>query len=83
MPDSQSLARLPCPIHDDDSGRRRAEGSVPGDRGVRRSELTIISVIGEKPMRVVFNESDIQVSDPRTRRIRGPQQLTTVVGCVP
>ena len=24
-PDSQSLARLPCPIHDDDSGRRRAE----------------------------------------------------------
>jgi hypothetical protein len=28
MPDSQSLARLPCPIHDDDSGRRRAENSA-------------------------------------------------------
>jgi hypothetical protein len=41
MPDSQSLARLPCPIHDDDSGRRRAENCVPGGRGVRRSELTI------------------------------------------
>ena len=27
-PDSQSLARLPCPIHDDDSGRRRAENSA-------------------------------------------------------
>jgi hypothetical protein len=27
MPDSQSHARLPCPIHDDDSGRRRAENS--------------------------------------------------------
>jgi hypothetical protein len=28
MPDSQSPARLPCPIHDDDSGRRRAENSA-------------------------------------------------------
>jgi hypothetical protein len=28
MPDSQSHARLPCPIHDDDSGRRRAENSA-------------------------------------------------------
>jgi hypothetical protein len=27
MPGSQSLAKLPCPIHDDDSGRRRAENS--------------------------------------------------------
>src|SRR6478735_2173058 len=27
-PDSQSLARLPCPIHGDDSGRRRAENSA-------------------------------------------------------
>jgi hypothetical protein len=26
-PDSQNLARLPCPIHGDDSGRRRAENS--------------------------------------------------------
>src|SRR6478735_2603911 len=28
MPCSQSPARLPCPIHDDDSGRRRAEISA-------------------------------------------------------
>jgi len=27
MPDPQSLARLPRPIHDDGSGRRRAENS--------------------------------------------------------
>ncbi|MDT5304071.1 MAG: hypothetical protein QOG79_7615 [Mycobacterium sp.] len=47
-PHSQSPARLPCPIHDDDSGRRRrAENTATGGRGVRRSELTIITVISE------------------------------------
>ena len=45
MPDSQSLARLPCPIHDDDSSRRRAENSATQWSRCSAHELTIISVI--------------------------------------
>ena len=47
MPYSQSLARLPCPIHDDDSGRRRAENSATRVVAVFGAELTIITIISE------------------------------------
>jgi hypothetical protein len=47
MPDSQSLARLPCPIHDDDSGRRRS----------REQRYPVIAVFGAASVITVIGRS--------------------------
>src|ERR1700760_4451034 len=70
-PDSQSLARLPCPIHDDDSGRgAEPRTALPGGRCVRRSELTITTVISKQLQRVASDESARTLTTSRSEDIR-------------